>query len=134
MGKNPGMSSTGLHEPAELLRPETIEAHRAVVSLMEELEAIDWYSQRIDASSDPDLRAVLEHNREEEKEHAAMTLEWLRRRDPELDAHLRRYLFTEGSITRHEDEATEHGSDEPASGELRIGALTSVLTTTGTDS
>ncbi len=128
------MASTGLHEPAELLRPETIEAHRAVVSLMEELEAIDWYSQRIDASSDPDLRAVLEHNREEEKEHAAMTLEWLRRRDPELDAHLRRYLFTDGSITRQEEEETSAEPDARSSGELRIGALTAVLTPTGTDS
>ena len=103
-------SSAGLHEPADQLRPETIELPRAVVSLVEELEAVDWYGQRIDATSDADLRAVLTHNRDEEKEHAAMTLEWWRRRDAALDAHLRRYLFTDGPIT--EIEAATEGEDE----------------------
>jgi len=92
-------SSAELHEQASSLRPETIERHRAIVSLMEELEAVDWYDQRADATEDEDLRAILEHNRDEEKEHAAMALEWLRRRDPALDAVLRQYLFTEGPIT-----------------------------------
>jgi ferritin-like protein len=84
-----------------------VDRHRAISSLMEELEAVDWYDQRIDATSDPDLADVLRHNRDEEKEHAAMVLEWLRRRDPVLDRHLRRYLFTEGSIVAIEDEAED---------------------------
>ena len=115
-------SSTTLHEPAEKLRPETIEAHRAFVSLIEELEATDWYNQRVDATTDPDLRAVLAHNRDEEKEHAAMTLEWLRRRDPALDAHLRRYLFTSGPIVGIEEEVTASEEAVPT-GELSIGSL-----------
>jgi uncharacterized protein len=104
-------SSAEFHESEERLRPETMDYHRAIVSLMEELEAVDWYNQRIDASGDPDLRAILAHNRDEEKEHAAMALEWLRRRDPELDRFLRQYLFTEGSITAIE-EAVETGAKE----------------------
>ncbi len=99
------MASEGLHEPAEKLRAETIDYHRAMVSLMEELEAVDWYNQRADATSDEGLKAILEHNRDEEKEHAAMTLEWLRRRDPVLDEQLRTYLFTEGPVTEVEDDA-----------------------------
>jgi uncharacterized protein len=93
------MGSEGLHEPESKLRPGTIERHRANVSLKEELEAIDWYDQRADASDDDDLREVLRHNRDDEKEHAAMNLEWLRRHDPELDEQLRLYLFTDGPIT-----------------------------------
>ncbi len=99
------MASEGLHESAEKLSIETIDYHRAMVSLMEELEAVDWYNQRVDATDDADLAAVLAHNRDEEKEHAAMTLEWLRRRDPKLDEQLRTYLFTDGPITEVEDEA-----------------------------
>ncbi len=90
--------STSLHEPRELLAPETLDRHRAYLSLMEELEAIDWYSQRIEAATDHDLKAVLTHNAEEEKEHAAMVLEWLRRGDPSLDRYLRTYLFTSGRL------------------------------------
>jgi ferritin-like protein len=93
------MASEGLHEPESKLRPDTVERHRANVSLKEELEAIDWYDQRADASNDDDLREVLRHNRDDEKEHAAMNLEWLRRHDPELDEQLRLYLFTDGPIT-----------------------------------
>jgi ferritin-like protein len=94
---------------------------------MEELEAVDWYNQRVDASDDPELRAILTHNRDEEKEHAAMALEWLRRRDPELDRFLRQYLFTEGSITAIET-AAEAGGDEGGNGagngaSLGIGSL-----------
>jgi uncharacterized protein len=92
------MSSENLHEDPARLGPETIDRHRAVVSLMEELEATDWYEQRIRATGDDELRAVLEHNRDEEKEHAAMVLEWLRRQDPVLDRNLRKYLFTEASL------------------------------------
>lgn len=102
------MSSEQLHEPADKLSPETIDHHRAWTSAIEEFEAVDWYNQRAEAAGDPELAKILAHNRDEEKEHAAMTLEWLRRRDPVLDKHLRTYLFTEGSITEIEHEA-EHG-------------------------
>jgi ferritin-like protein len=119
-------SSAEFHESEERLRPETMDYHRAIVSLMEELEAVDWYNQRIDASEDPDLRGILTHNRDEEKEHAAMALEWLRRRDPELDRFLRQYLFTEGSITAIEESAIEESVDGAANGNgasLGIGSL-----------
>lgn len=102
-----------------------MEHHRAIVSLMEELEAVDWYDQRVDGTDDPELREILIHNRDEEKEHAAMTLEWLRRRDPALDRYLRMYLFTEGSIIGIEEETgaggTGHGNGNGAS--LGIGSL-----------
>ena len=92
------MSSIGYHEPIEELSDATREIHRAIVSLMEELEAIDWYNQRADACKDEELKAILEHNRDEEKEHAAMLLEWLRRKDPELSGQLKDYLFREKPI------------------------------------
>jgi ferritin-like protein len=95
--------STTFHESEERLRPATRDLHRAIVSLMEELEAVDWYQQRMDATEDGELREILRHNRDEEKEHAAMVLEWIRRRDPVFDARLREYLFTEGSIVARED-------------------------------
>lgn len=98
-------ASAQLHETEERLGPVVIDAHRALVSLQEELEAADWYNQRSQASEDRELAAILEHHRDEEKEHAAMLLEWLRRRDPALDRHLRTYLFTDGSITGIEHEA-----------------------------
>jgi uncharacterized protein len=125
--------SAGLHEPEDRLTPETIDRHRALTSIQEELEAIDWYAQRVDAATDADLAAVLAHNRDEEKEHAAMTIEWLRRHDPALDRHLRTYLFTSGSILEIETEAeSESESTDPASpgadapdssGSLGIGSL-----------
>ena len=93
------MSSETLHENAEKLGSEVIDRHRAIVSLMEELEAVDWYDQRAKATGNSELRAILEHNRDEEKEHAAMALEWLRRNDPKLDEHLKTFLFTEGPLT-----------------------------------
>src|SRR6478736_5075510 len=132
------MASEGTHEALEKLRPATLERHRAIVSIMEELEAVDWYDQRVDASDDPDLAAVLAHNRDEEKEHASMTLEWLRRHDPVLDRHLRTYLFTDGSILETEV-AAEHseggGSDtsSPADGSLGIGDLRYLNTSNGSD-
>ena len=92
------MSHEGLHEPAELLAEGTRNLHRALVSLIEELEAIDWYQQRADACSDPALKAVLLHNRNEEVEHGMMTLEWLRRNDATFDKFLRRYLFKDADI------------------------------------
>jgi uncharacterized protein len=88
------MSSVGYHEPIEELRDETRDMHRAIVSLMEELEAVDWYNQRADACKDADLKAILEHNRDEEKEHASMVLEWIRRKDPVFSKELKDYLFT----------------------------------------
>jgi ferritin-like protein len=95
-------NSAGYHEAEEHLTPGTRDMHRAFVSLMEELEAVDWYQQRIDATGDGELRAILEHNRDEEKEHAAMVLEWIRRQDPIFEARLREYLFTEGPIVERE--------------------------------
>ena len=77
-----GENSAQLHEDPSSLSPGTIERHRAVASLMEELEAVDWYDQRVDATTDEALKEILAHNRDEEKEHAAMALEWLRRHDP----------------------------------------------------
>ena len=92
------MSNEGYHEPVSELSDETRDMHRAIVSLMEELEAVDWYNQRIDASKDEELRAILAHNREEEKEHASMLLEWIRRRDSKFDHELKDYLFTDKAI------------------------------------
>ena len=85
-------SSMGLHEAREDIAPETLDRHRSIVSLMEELEAMDWYDQRIDAADDAELKDILAHNRTEETEHASMTLEWLRRHDPALDKNLRSAL------------------------------------------
>lgn len=95
------MSSIGFHEPVEELSAETRDLHRAIVSLMEELEAIDWYNQRCDACSDSELRGILEHNRDEEKEHAAMLLEWIRRHDDKFSGQLKTYLYSEKPITGH---------------------------------
>jgi ferritin-like protein len=92
------MANEGYHEPVEALSAETRDMHRAIISLMEELEAVDWYNQRVDACKDPELRAILKHNRDEEKEHAAMVLEWIRRHDPKFDKELRDYLFTDRKI------------------------------------
>jgi ferritin-like protein len=121
-------ASASLHE--ENLKPLTIDQHRALVSLQEELEAADWYNQRAEAATDDELRGILEHNRDEEKEHAMMVLEWLRRHDPKLDAHMRTYLFTEGSILEAEAAATGGGGgggggkgSEPGDTSLGIGSL-----------
>jgi uncharacterized protein len=93
------MSNEGYHEPVSELSAETRDMHRAIVSLMEELEAVDWYNQRMDACQDEELRGLLKHNRDEEKEHAAMALEWIRRRDPAFDEQLRKYLFKDASLS-----------------------------------
>ncbi|MBV62297.1 encapsulin-associated ferritin-like protein [Abyssibacter profundi] len=98
------MSHEGYHEPVEELSDEVRDMHRAIESLMEELEAVDWYNQRVAACKDPELKAILEHNRDEEKEHAAMTLEWIRRRDPRMDKELKDYLFTDKPIAHGDDE------------------------------
>ncbi len=96
------MANEGFHEAIEDLSDETKDMHRAITSLMEELEAVDWYNQRVDACKDDDLRAILAHNRDEEKEHAAMVLEWIRRKDPRMDKELKDYLFTEKPIAHHD--------------------------------
>ncbi|HEV2954181.1 MAG TPA: ferritin-like domain-containing protein [Candidatus Dormibacteraeota bacterium] len=104
--------SAGLHEPEDRLSSETIDRHRAIASIQEELEAVDWYDQRVDATTDAALADVLAHNRDEEKEHAAMALEWLRRNDPVLDKHLRTYLFTSEPVVRIEAEPEAGGGDQ----------------------
>jgi ferritin-like protein len=93
------MSSVGYHEPIEELSNETRDMHRAIVSLMEELEAVDWYNQRVDACKDEELKAILAHNRDEEKEHASMVLEWIQRKDSAFSAQLKNFLFTDKPIT-----------------------------------
>ncbi len=98
------MANEGYHEPYEKLSDDTRDMHRAIVSLMEELEAVDWYQQRVDACTDPELKAILAHNRDEEKEHAAMVLEWIRRRDAKFNDELKDYLFTEKPIAELEHE------------------------------
>ena len=96
------MASEGLHEQVADLSDETRDMHRAIVSLMEELEAVDWYNQRVDAAKDPELRAILAHNRDEEKEHASMLLEWIRRKDAVFNDELREYLFSDKDIVNLE--------------------------------
>lgn len=92
------MANEGYHEPVEELSDASRDMHRAIVSLMEELEAVDWYQQRIDVAKDETLKNILAHNRDEEKEHASMILEWIRRKDPRFDKELRDYLFTDKPI------------------------------------
>jgi len=92
------MSSVGCHEPVNELSDETRDMHRAIVSLMEELGAAAWYTQRADACKNPELKAILLHNRDEEKEHAAMVMEWIRRQDPKFSAEMKDYLFTDKPI------------------------------------
>lgn len=93
------MSNEGYHEPVSELQEATRDMHRAIVSLMEELEAIDWYHQRIDACRDAELRSILAHNRDEEKEHAAMLLEWIRRHDTAFHKELADYVFSDKPLT-----------------------------------
>lgn len=121
------MSSEVLHENPSVLSPETIDRHRAIVSLMEELEAIDWYQQRAEAASDPELRAVLEHNRDEEMEHAAMVLEWLRRSWPKAAEQIAAHVNRSGPIVDHgvEGGGANEKMEPPsaADGSLGIGGL-----------
>lgn len=95
------MSSEGLHAPRERLTKETLTMHHAIVSLIEELEAVDWYRQRADDCEDAELKEILLHNMREEIEHASMILEWLRRNDGDFDQQLRKFLFKEGEVTEH---------------------------------
>lgn len=87
----------------EKLSQEAKDYHRAIKSLIEELEAVDWYNQRVEAAQDDELREILAHNRDEEKEHASMLLEWIRRRDEAFNDELEDYLFTEGYIPDMEE-------------------------------
>jgi uncharacterized protein len=107
------------HEDWQALPEHARDIHRAIASLKEEIEAVDWYHQRVVLCTDPQLRKVLAHNRDEEIEHAVMTLEWLRRNMPKWDENLRTYLFTEGDITEIEDAAT--GEAQATGGDLGIG-------------
>lgn len=93
------MSSIGYHEPVEGLSAETRDMHRAIVSLMEELEAVDWYNQRAEVCTSSELKAILQHNRDEEKEHAAMLLEWIRRQDAKFSDEVKDHLLTDKPIT-----------------------------------
>ena len=104
------MSSESYHEPIELLSEDTKNAHRAIVSLKEELEAIDWYQQRAEACTDGELRSILIHNKNEEVEHAMMTLEWLRRRVPVFSSNIETYLDSSGPITEVEKRSTGEGA------------------------
>jgi hypothetical protein len=103
------MSSEGLHIPREKLSAQTLKMHYAISSLIEELEAVDWYRQRADDTDDAELKAIFLHNAREEIEHASMALEWIRRADGQFDKNLREYLFQEGSIVGREHEAEGKG-------------------------
>lgn len=98
------MGGGAYHESQDKLTKKTKELHRALNSLIEELEAVDWYQQRVDATEDENLREILAHNRDEEKEHAAMILEWIRRNDKAMEKELETYLFQKGKITEIEDQ------------------------------
>jgi ferritin-like protein len=118
---------TEYHEPPEELDARARDFHRALTSLKEEIEAIDWYAQRVARATSPELRDVLDHNRREEIEHACMTLEWLRREDPEWDTALRTYLNRKGDIVQLEARDSDSGSEPDDSGVgLGIGSLREV--------
>jgi ferritin-like protein len=118
-------NSQELHEDPAVLSVDTTDRHRAIASIMEELEAVDWYQQRVEATTDGDLAAILAHNRDEEKEHASMVIEWLRRHDTVFDQHIRTYLFTTAPVTEVETEAEAESGPvtTSADGSLGIGSL-----------
>jgi hypothetical protein len=117
------MASDTYHESLDLLTVDTVNMHRAIVSLMEELEAIDWYQQRADACSDPQLRDVLLHNKNEEIEHASMVMEWIRRHNDHFDEMMRKYLFTEQPITGIEKGTDADGPAAANAATLGIGSM-----------
>jgi ferritin-like protein len=124
----PPMSSESYHEPMDLLSEETRNMHRAIVSLKEELEAVDWYQQRAEACSDEELRSVLVHNKNEEIEHAMMNLEWIRRHSQVFDANIRTYINAKGPIVAVESQQTASegagvSQASPRSSGLGIGSL-----------
>jgi uncharacterized protein len=104
-GQTSVATSSEWHEGRDSLSERTLNFSRAIKSLQEELEAVDWYNQRAEVTKDDQLRRILEHNRNEEIEHAMMALEYLRRMNPVFDEHMRTYLFTEGDITEIEAQA-----------------------------
>jgi ferritin-like protein len=122
-------SSDTYHEPLDKLSPTTQDMHRALVSLQEELEAVDWYQQRADACEEPELKAILLHNMREEIEHASMVLEWLRRHHPDFEKHLRTYLFQDKPILAIEKvERVSNGNTEmkavrPQRSSLTVGTM-----------
>ncbi len=121
-------NSAGYHESEDKLRAETMDNHRALTSMQEELEAADWYDQRVDAATDQELKEILAHNRDEEKEHFVMLLEWYRRRDAKMSDELKNRLFAEGSIVAQEQAGKAEGGGESSaasgsSGSLGIGSL-----------
>lgn len=113
----------GYYEPAGDLDPRTRALSHGINTLIEELEATDYYNQRVSTCSDPDLRKLMEHNRDEELEHAAMAIEWLRRQFPQFDAELRQYLFTTGDLIEIEEGEGDHGDSGPAATGLGIGKI-----------
>jgi ferritin-like protein len=121
--------ATEYHEPFPNLSDATHDMHRALQSVKEELDAIDWYHQRIDVTPDAELKAVLAHNRDEEKEHAVMILEWIRRRDPAFDKVMRTYFFSQGDLIEIEKKADveEKEAEAPAvgryPGRMTVGSL-----------
>jgi ferritin-like protein len=106
------MSSENLHAPRERLSRQTLALHHALVSVIEELEAVDWYRQRADDTEDDELRGLLLHNMREEMEHASMVLEWVRRNSPDFAAHMKTYLFTDQPILQVEKAATGEAPDD----------------------
>lgn len=122
-----GDSSETLHEAPESLSRETVDRHRAIASLREEMEAVDWYDQRIDATQDSELRDILAHNRDEEKEHAAMLLEWLRRHDAKIAEMLETYIGAKGPIARMEEQEPGNGQEKGTRRDLGIGSLRELL-------
>ncbi len=114
-------------EPVNELQPLDRDIHRALNTLKEEVEAIDWYHQRVATASDPELKRLVEHNRDEEIEHACMAIEWLRRTMPAWDRELRQYLFTSTPITEIEESGGEgdESSESPSggTGDIGIGSL-----------
>jgi uncharacterized protein len=109
------------HEPANELSSEARDFSRALNSLKEEIEAVDWYHQRVDLTENESLKEIMAHNRDEEIEHACMTLEWLRRNMPGWDEELRNYLFKDGEIAHHDHGEIENG--RKPSKDLNIGKL-----------
>jgi uncharacterized protein len=126
------MSHEGLHEPADQLSEGTRNLHRALISLIEELEAIDWYQQRADACTDDALKAVLLHNRNEEVEHGMMTLEWLRRHDATFDKFARRYLFKDADIIEIEEAADQAKAAAEADGAAETNGSLGIRSLRGT--
>lgn len=114
---------TDYHEPADELSKETRDYTRALKSLIEEVEAVMWYQQRVDVTQDEQLKKILEHNRDEEMEHACMALEYLRRKMPGWDEELRTYLFTEGDITKLEEGGDDEDEENETDSSLGIGNL-----------